>query len=235
MKKLLSISLVTMVFASMADSFSPSIGVKQFTSVTTDSFLLPVKFDSLSANAISPRELVATNGLTIGETWLYIFQNDAYTSWNLQPTGWVAAANAGDDELKPSLPDSTQTLAAGSAIWITGVQGKNISIYGKVRTLQSSTIVRGKTNLLANPTDATVTGATLATKLAGVAQAKDRITPIGDSFSGYYVCSSSGTWTHYSDSGRVANATLPDLAANQGFWYVSKSDLQSGKSNTVSW
>ena len=194
-----------------------------------------MKFDSLSASAISPKELVATNGLTIGTTWLYIFQNDAYTSWNLQPTGWVAAANAGDDELAPTPPDPTQTLAAGSAIWITGVIGKNISISGKVITSKTSTIVRGKTNLLANPTDATVTGSQLATKLSGVAQAKDRITPIGGSFNGYYVCSATGTWTHYSDSGRQANAPLPDIAANQGFWYVSKSDLQEGKSNTIAW
>lgn len=231
MKKLLSISLVTIVFASMADSFSPSIGVKQFTSVTTDSFLLPVKFDSLNASAISPRELVATNGLTIGTTWLYIFQNDAYTSWNLQPTGWVAAANAGDDELKPSLPDSTQTLAAGSAIWITGVQGKNVSIYGKVRTLQSSTIVRGKTNLLANPTDATVTGEALATKLSGVANAGDKITPIGGTFDGYYAFTKSGNWIHVGS--KITNpATLPDLAAYQGFWYVASG---TGDSGTINW
>lgn len=234
MKKLLSLSFASLAFAVMADDFSPNIGVHQFTSVATDSFLLPVKFDSLSASAISPRELVATNGLNVGTTWLYIFQNDAYTSWNLQPTGWVAASTS-DSELGTIPADGTVTLAAGSAIWITGVKGKNISIYGKVITSKTSTIVRNKTNLLANPTDATVTGETLATKLSGVAQAKDRITPIDNSFAGYYVCSSTGTWTHYSDSGRTPNATLPNLAANQGFWYVSKSDLQEGKSNEISW
>ena len=234
MKKLLSLSFASLAFAAMADSFSPSIGVQQFTSVTTDSFLLPVKFDSLGVNAISPRELVATNGLNVGTTWLYIFQNDAYTSWSLQPTGWVAAANAGDDELAPSLPDPTQTLAAGSAIWITGVKGKNISIYGKVIASKTSTIVRKKTNLLANPTGAPVSGADLATALGAVAQAKDKISPIGSSFVGNYVYTGS-SWTYVNGTTVTEDAKLPDLAADQGFWYVSKSELAEGKSNTIAW
>lgn len=232
MKKLLSLTFASLAFAAMADSFSPNIGVQQFTSVATDSFLLPVKFDSLNASAISPRELVATNGLTVGTTWLYIFQNDAYTSWNLQPTGWVAAANAGDDELEPTLPDPTQTLVAGSAIWITGVSGKDISIYGKVITSKTSTILRGKTNLLANPTDATVTGTTLATKLESVAQVKDKITPIGGSFAGYYVYSGTTIgWVHVNGTTITKGATLPDIAANQGFWYVASSSGDPGEIN----
>lgn len=234
MKKLLSLSFASLAFAAMAVDFSPSIGVQQFESVATDSFLLPVKFDSLNASAISPRELVATNGLTVGTTWLYIFQNDAYTSWNLQPTGWVAAANAGDDELAPTPPDPTQTLAAGSAIWITGVQGKNVSIYGKVITSKTSTIVRNKTNLLANPTGAPVSGSDLRTKLAGVVQAKDKISLIGDSFTGNYVYNGE-SWNYINGTTVTPVETLPGLAANQGLWYVSKSDLASGKSNTIQW
>lgn len=233
MKKLLSISIASLAFAAVADTYSPNIGVQQFTA-TTDNFILPVKFDSLSASAISAKELVATNGLAAG-TSLYVFQNGEYTAWMLDQSGWVATAIAGDAEIPASLPDLSQTLVAGSAIWITGVNGKTFSIYGKVRTSQTSTIERNKTNLLANPTDLTVTGATLAEKLAGVAQAKDRITPIGDSFSGYYVCSSTGSWTHYGESGRTVNAKLPDIGSGNGFWYVSKTDLQEGKSNTISW
>ena len=232
MKKLLSVSFASLAIAAVAANFSPSIGVKQFTS-TEDNFLLPVKFDSLSQSQISAKELVATNGLDI-ETALYVFQNNAYTSWILQPQGWTAAAKVSDTELAPAIPDLTQKLAAGSAIWITDVKGKTFSIYGKVITAKTSTIVRGKTNLLVNPTDDTVTGESLASKLGSVVQAKDRITPIGGTFNGYYVYNGA-SWTHYSENTRTPNAALPDLGANQGFWFVSMSELQEGKSNTIAW
>ena len=228
MKKLLSVSFASLAIAAVAADFSPSIGVKQFTS-TEDNFLLPVKFDSLSQSQISAKELVATNGLALG-TALYVFQNDAYTSWILQPEGWTAAAKVSDTELAPTAPNPTQKLAAGSAIWITDVKGKTFSIYGKVITAKTSTIVRGKTNLLVNPTDETVSGEALASKLGAVVQAKDRITPIGNTFSGYYVYSGSN-WIHVGTT--ITNpATLPDLAANQGFWYVSKG---TGDAATINW
>lgn len=230
MKKLLSLSLASVAFVALAADFSPSIGVHQFSS-TGANFLLPVEFGSLSgASEISPRELVATNGLDVTTTWLYIFKDNAYTAWQLRASGWTAASTS-DSELGPIPADDTVTLAGGSAIWITGVTGKDISIYGKVVTSKTSTVVRNATNLLVNPTGETVTGESLATKLNSVAQAKDRITPIGDSFNGYYVRSSTG-WTHYSDSGRTPNATLPSIAPYQGFWYVSKT---TGDNATIQW
>ena len=232
MKKLLSLSLASVAFAALAVNFSPDIGVHQFTSSSAN-FLLPVEFDSLSgASEISPRELVATNGLDVATTWLYIFKDNACTAWQLTASGWTAASTS-DSELGPISADDTVTLAGGSAIWITGVTGKNISIYGKVITSKTSTIVRGKTNLLANPTDATVTGTTLATKLESVAQVKDKITPIGGSFAGYYVYSGTTTgWVHVNGTTITKGATLPDIAANQGFWYVASG---SGDPSAINW
>lgn len=220
MKKLLSLSFASLALVAMAGSFSPSIGVKQFKDVQVNDFLLPVRFESLSGNgAISPRELVATNGLTVGETWLYIFKNNAYTAWKLESTGWTAAATSTDD-LGPISADDTVKLAAGDAIWITGVNGKDVSIYGNVVASMTSTIVRGKTNLLINPTDTAVNGSALADKLAGAAVG-DRILPIGDTFSGTYVKFSTG-WKQNTGSG-YKETPLPEIAANQGFWYVAKS------------
>ena len=79
-----------------------------------------------------------------------------------------------------------------------------------------------------------MSGEALATKLAGVAQAKDKISPIGDSFAGNYVYTGL-SWTHVVGTTVTENAVLPDLGANQGFWYVSKSALDDGKSNTIQW
>lgn len=231
MKKLITLSVASFAFAAMADNFSPNIGVQQF-SAMTDNFILPVKFDSLNASAISAKELVATNGLVAGTT-LYVFQDGSYTSWVLENSGWVAMAKVSDTELNPTQPSDGQVLASGSAIWITPVNGKTFSIYGKVITSKTSTIVRGKTNLLANPTDATVTGSTLAEKLSGVAQVKDKITPIGGSFAGYYVYSGTTTgWVHVNGTTITKNATLPDIAANQGFWYVASG---SGDPGVINW
>lgn len=232
MKKLLSLSVASLALVAAADQFSPQIGVQSFTA-TTNSVLLPVKFNSLSDGAISAKELVCTNNLDIG-TSLYVFQNGAYTSWVLEQSGWTATARASDTELNPAAPDPAQKLVAGSAIWITPVNGKTFSIYGKVIESKTSTIERQKTNLLANPTGALVSGEALATKLAGVAQAKDKISPIGDSFAGNYVYTGS-SWTHVVGTTVTENAVLPDLGANQGFWYVSKSALDDGKSNTIQW
>lgn len=232
MKPLISLSVASLALAVAADQFSPQIGVQSFTA-TTESVLLPVKFNSLNKSAISARELVCTNNLTVG-TSLYVFQNGAYTSWVLDASGWTATARVSDTELNPTAPDPTQTLVTGSAIWITPVNGKTFSIYGKVIESKTSMIERQKTNLLANPTGALVSGEALATKLAGVAQAKDKISPIGDSFAGNYVYTGS-SWTHVVGTTVTENAVLPDLGANQGFWYVSKSALDDGKSNTIQW
>ena len=235
MKKLITLSVASLAFSAMAADFSPNIGVQQFTAGAEESeVLLPVIFDSLSQSAISAKELVATNGLATG-TCLYVFQNDSYTAWMLQSAGWEPCQISEEGGVIPAgAATSGQTLAAGSAIWISGVAGKTFSIYGKVITSKTSTIVRNKINLLANPTGATVTGSTLVTKLSGVVQAKDRITPIGGSFAGYYVYNGTA-WVYVNGTAVTAVDALPNLAANQGFWYVSKSDLQEGKSNTISW
>lgn len=232
MKKLLSLSVASLALVAVAGQFSPQIGVQSFTA-TTNSVLLPVKFNSLSESAISAKELVCTNNLDIG-TSLYVFQNGAYTSWVLDASGWTAAARVSDTELSPAAPDPAQKLVTGSAIWITPVNGKTFSIYGKVIESKTSTIERQKTNLLANPTGATVSGSALATKLAGVVQAKDKISLIGDSFAGNYVYNGE-SWTYINGTTVMTVETLPDLAANQGFWYVSKSALAEGKSNTIQW
>ena len=78
-----------------------------------------------------------------------------------------------------------------------------------------------------------MTGTTLATKLESVAQVKDKITPIGGSLAGYYVYSGTTTgWVHVNGTTITKNAALPDIAANQGFWYVAS---DSGEPGVINW
>jgi len=230
MKKLLSLSFAAVAFAALASDFSPTIGVHQFTSSSAN-FLLPVEFNSLSgANEISPRELVATNGLDVG-TCLYIFKNNAYTAWQLLASGWTASATS-DSELGPIPADPTVTLAVGSAIWISGVSGKNISIYGQVTNAYSVAITAGTKEspinyLLCNPTD---TAASLAAKFSGTPAVGDTIRLIGDDTAATYTYGGTAGWYKILPGVKPTTSSLPTIAGHQGFWYMSK-----GGFGTVTW
>lgn len=221
MKKSLFLAVASLALAAVADAFSPSIGVRQFTS-SVDNFILPVMFDSLSAVSISAKELVATNGLDVG-TALYVYQDNTYTSWLLTANGWVATAKAAEG-VPATAPDENQTLTAGHAIWITPVKGKTFSIYGKVASSISVMVVAGtktspKNYLLANPTGSAIA---LSTALTDMTPKKgDTIRIIGDTDT-YTYNETAKKWYKISPGASPAEATLPSLAAFTGFWYMSK-------------
>jgi hypothetical protein len=161
---------------------------------------------------------------------LYYFNGVStnYLAWMKQGSAWSSTGISSTtiDSVAVSPASETINVSVGSALWLvfpseTTLSAQNVVFYGSPVATTNSTIQCGKVNLLSNPTKATVSGATLATKLDGVAATRDTIRLIGSDFNGEYVKASSG-WKRNTGSGYV-DATLPDIASYQGFWYISKS------------
>ena len=91
-----------------------------------------------------------------------------------------------------------------------------------------SKIIAGKTNLLANPTDAEV--ADIGAKLSPVKG--DKFIPISDTYGGEYVYSGDAWWLIGSDGKINKNAALPALPVNGGFWYVRSAGAADA---TIAW
>ena len=248
MKKLLTIAVASIVVAAAADgSYSPSIGVTSVPLLQKNN-VIPVQFTSLKeSGAVKVADLVCTNNIPLS-SHLYVYDG-GYTAWVLQATGWVPTATVSSAYgIDAGAGASTKDLPAGSAIWLsfpeTPGSAINVSFYGKVATSTNTTIVAGTisdpvSTLVCNPTGATVAGGTLVTKLvSGVEPVKgDKITLVGgSSYSGYYSYSKSGYWMFVTTDGDgVTTATLqdpelPDLAANQGFWYQRR-----GAAGSIGW
>ena len=81
-----------------------------------------------------------------------------------------------------------------------------------------STIIAGKTNLLANPTANTIDISAQLKPAKG-----DKFALIGDTYVGEYVYSGTDWWLRKADGTlEKNNITLPRVGANSGFWYYSK-------------
>lgn len=237
MKKLLTIAVASIAVAAAADgSYSPSIGVTSI-SLSQKNNVIPVQFNSLADSGnVKAGNLVCTNNIPLN-SHLYVYDN-GYTAWELSASGWnpLNVVSSGDGISYSGNADE-KSLPAGSAIWLsfpeTPGSAINVSFYGKVATSTNTTIAAGTSSdpvstLVCNPTGATVAGGTLVAKLAsGVGPVKgDKITLVGgSSYSGYYSYSKSGNWKFVTTDGNgVTTATLqdpelPNLEANQGFWY----------------
>jgi hypothetical protein len=245
MKKLLSVSIAALAFAAVADYQPITVGVTTITP-TTQNTIIPVPYTSIGSSAdVSVHDLVKAANLPTG-TMLCYFDGAGYTAWKKNASGaWDTPeiSTLGGVDVAPE--SSTITVSVGSALWIvfpddTTLNQQSIVVYGSPAAVTNSTIVANKINLLANPTTVTVSGSTLATKLSAIAQVKDTILPIGESFAGSYVYGGAENgWVHIvpnsnggTGSSYVKNAPLPDLAANQGFWYVSKT---AGPDKEIAW
>ncbi len=237
MKKILSVSIASLALAAMADCSSITVGVTQV-SATLKNMIIPVPCTKIgSSDAVSVHDLVKAANLP-ANTMLYYYDGSQYYAWKVISSAWTAVDSASTiSGTSVGLGSDSYTVSVGSALWVsfpsTPSSGQKIYVYGKPAETYTSTIVKEKKNLLSNPTSSTVTGSSLAGKLASIAQTKDVILPIGSTFTGSYVYGgTSDGWVHISTSGITKNATLPDLAAYQGFWYVSKSE---GDNATINW
>lgn len=243
MKKLLAIAIASISVAAMADAvgYSPVVGVSEITA-TLQNTIVPVKFSSLvDATDIKAKDLVHPQGIPTG-TWLYVFVNNSYMAFAMDNNGQWVAPSGYNSSTGFIAPDINQVAVKGTALWlifpkngdtVTFPTGNKFYIYGQVIDSPTSTIVAGtedapKYNLICNPTDADVA---IASKLGGIPAAKDKISPIGETFSGEYVYTGS-VWWYVNSSGKITkeNVVLPTIPAGGGFWYISK-----GGSGNINW
>lgn len=240
MKKLLSITVASLAFAAIADTtYTPiTVGVDTFVP-TTRNVVIPVPFSTIGSSAdVSVHDLVKAANLPNG-TMLYYFNGEStnYLAWIKQESAWTSTGISSTtiDSVSVSPASDTINVSVGSALWLvfpseTTLSEQEVVFYGSPVATTNSTIQCGKVNLLSNPTKATVSGTTLEAKLAEVAEIKDTIRLIGGDFNGEYVKATTG-WKRNTGTG-YEDATLPDIASYQGFWYISKSG--SG-TKTISW
>lgn len=250
MKKLLFTAFAALAFMAVADddpventSYSPLIGVTEI-SATLQNTIVPVKFTSLDSGNIKATDLVYPKGIP-DNTQLYVFDGTTqkYKAFVMASSAWAPLATVDTSNPDITQADVNQVAVSGTAIWLvfpanSDLTNQKVYIYGQVVSSLTSTISPGTTetpvsNLLCNPTDSTISGGTLITKLSEVAAKGDTISPIGESFTGNYIYN--GTqWKHYynDEEGNMAveKNKLPDIAAGAGFWYVSK-----GGSGTIQW
>lgn len=240
MKKLLSIAVASLALAAVADSFSPNIGVTTL-QLTRKNNVIPVQYTSLADNgAITADALVCTNNIEAG-SHLYIFQGDSYTAWTLGSSGWekIDVSSTKPDGISAAAPDANQTLATGSAIWLSfkdaPTSAKLVSIYGAVADGISSTIVAGTTekpvsSLVCNLTNSSVTSQALTEKLAKLnPENGDKIQFLGESsYNGYY--NYNGINWEKIEGTEFKEGLDKGLGAYEGFWYVSV-----GGAGTITW
>ncbi len=233
MKKLLAIAIASISVAVMAVDpvgYSPKVGVTEITA-TLQNTIVPVKFSSLvDATDIKAKDLVHPQGIP-ENTQLYVFVDNAYKAFLMSSGSWIALPSASTSG-SVSAAELNQVAVKGTALWLVfptaPASGQKVYIYGQVIDSPTSTIAAGtptvpKYNLICNPTDSEITGATLATKLTGIPAAKDKISPIGATFSGEYIYTGS-VWWYVNSSGVITkeNVVLPTIPAGGGFWYISK-------------
>ena len=224
MKKILSIAVASLAIAAVADNtYSPQIGVTTL-NLTQKNNIIPVQFTSLAGSGnVTADALVCTNNIPLG-SHLYIYQNNSYTAWTLEESGWYPrdiSSTEDDGVVAPGVPAGDQVLAVGSAIWLSlyGSTSATVSFYGKVVSSMSSTIEAGKCNLLANPTGESVD---IIAKIGNNASAGDVIRLVG-SHEQISRNESNTKWGKFNpETGFIDEVASLSVSSYQGFWYYSK-------------
>lgn len=240
MKKLLSIAVASFAVATIADPFSPTIGVTKIPLTYKDT-IISVPFASLTDGGnISVTDLVCTNGLTVGEDILYVFENNTYTGWLLTEAGWTKATTqtpTGD----PGSSDGK--VASAGAIWISlqnaPAANKTVSIYGKwvnqaetVTAIAAATATADKQNLVANPLQSNAFAI-----VSNAAKGDTIIFPKGDTIERYVYNNSrsdANTYVWRKNSVVIDPQKIP-VGIGQGFWYVRAKGSQDKTDATITW
>lgn len=233
MKKVLSMAVASLAVAAVAADFSPNIGVTTL-SLSAKNNVIPVQYTSLTNSSnVTADALVCTNNIEVG-SHLYIFLNNSYTAWTLTENGWEALdTSSTSDGITAGVPAEGQTLATGTAIWLsfktTPQSAVLVSVYGAVASELSTTISVGSSTSPVSTLVCNQTGSEKSNWLSSVSPAKgDKVQFLGSTFSGYYQYTGSA-WKKVSGTS-ITEETPGSLGAYQGFWYVSK-----GGSGTITW
>lgn len=233
MKKLLSVSVASLAFASVAAYTPVSVGVTEITPTSVNT-IVPAPYQSLAdGEAIAVQDLVKAANLPDG-TMLYYYNGSAFNAW-IKGTGsdagkWIGSSITSKDGISVSPGSSTVKLAVGSALWVIlpeAPKTEKIYIYGKPSEVTSTIVAAGSTALVANPKQVSATPSIENPANGDVVGFPDGAT--------YTYNSTKAKW-----GSRVKNGTsLPTwqdfsftaLPFGSGFWYTSK-----GSANvTINW
>lgn len=223
MKRLAAAILSVSALAAMAETVPGSnmIGTLAITS-TLKNTVVAVPFTRLgSLDAVKPQELVLTANLTEGDQ-LYIFEDGAYKGYVLSSSVWtpVETASIGSVGLPTfEAADGSATLATGSGFWLVRKDKPagefTFYIYGEYRPNVTSAITAGAQNLIANPLAIPASPSFSATPADGDAILFPQAGVLPKR---YTYSTTDGKWHCDLDVG------LPEFAAGQGAWYVSKGE-----------
>ena len=237
MKKLLSVSVASLAFASVAAYPPVSVGVTEITPTSVNT-IVPAPYQSLAdGEAIAVQDLVKAANLPDG-TMLYYYNGSKFNAWikgtESDAGKWIGSSITTKDGISVSPGSSTVKLAVGSALWVVLPKApttEKIYIYGKPSEITSTTVAAGSTALIGNPR------AVNATPVVSNAANGDTITIVsGDSPVVYTFnakLSKWGAWTQSSNSSFpvFAEWNNPAIASGSGFWYNSKGASQV----TINW
>jgi len=222
MKKLLFVAVASLGLSAMAAHTPTQVGVTKITA-TSENTLVPVQFKSLSTGEdIAAGDLVKTANLKAG-TWLYMFNGSSYTAWTLLTDGgaWTAADTSTKDGVQVGVPAGTETLSAGSAVWIVlpsaETYNQDIYVYGAYLADVTASITKGSAALIANPLQASATP-TITNPAKG-----DTLTLISTGKTYTFNGTAWGS-LEKKTSGlpQFTEWTTPSIAVGSGFWYRSK-------------
>jgi len=161
MKKVIAIIAASLSFAVLAAPrvgyYTPEIGLFK-KKMTLKNNIIPVKHTTLTNRTgnVSVREYVCTNCLPVG-THMFVFKDNNYKAYILDAAeGWKGATVLNTSGLpNANSGDLDEILSVGSGIWIRPpdpVEGEyNVLVLGQLLTATNSTILAGKSNLIANP------------------------------------------------------------------------------------
>lgn len=243
MKRILSIVLCAAAVAAFGEETTVTNVAFSLYPVTSSSkeTIVAISLRGMDGQLVAVSDLVKTTNLT-AEDKLYTFENGVYKEWTLAGGAWVGAnktytmdktgrliAAEGDDP-------SVVRKEVGSGIWLVrnadytpGTEFK-FYLYGKPFSAPTD-IKGGAVNLVGNPTTSQVklTQAMLADATTG-----DKIeVPGGTGVLERVSYTYNGTTWRTTDP--VTNKRvegLPEIPANQGFWYLS---APTGIKFTISW
>ena len=233
MKKLLSVSVASLAFASIAAYTPTSVGVTEITPTSVNT-IVPAPYQSLAdGESIAVQDLVKAANLPDG-TMLYFYNGSAFNAW-IRGTGenvgkWIGSSITSKDGITVSPGSSTVKLTVGSALWVIisdEPTTRKIYIYGKPSEVTTTTVTAGSTALVANPRQTSVIPTINNPANGDVIGFVDGTT--------YTYNTTKGKWGSRVKSGTSLptwqDFTFEALPFGSGFWYTSK-----GSTNvTINW
>ena len=215
---------------------SPSVATVAVTKVDSSlsNTVVAVSALDLSGGTMSVSNLVKTTNLTPGDT-LYAFDDDKYECWTLSSSRtWekhdvtFSVSDTGALTAAGGVSAAIYTMPVGKGIWLSRQDAsKPFYIYGAYTNATKSIVAAGvAAALVGNPTQAKKS----PSSVEGCANGDEVAIPQAGTLKHYYYSETGSGDKHWWRAG-VYSATLPEIDAGTGFWYIPKNK----QAVTINW